>query len=51
MTTIMRRLREWHIHVLPSLTLEITPTRFRVPDLVIFDRNTNAENFAMTSVP
>jgi Uma2 family endonuclease len=44
-------LREWHIRVLRSITLEITPTRFRVPDLVIFDRDTNAENFVRTSVP
>ena len=43
--------RDWHIRVLPSLTLEITPTRFRVPDLVIFDRSINAETFTRRLAP
>jgi Uma2 family endonuclease len=31
------------ISVLPSLTLQITPTRFRVPDLVIYDHPDETE--------
>lgn len=44
-------LREPSISVLPSLTLQITPTRFRVPDLVIYDRPLTAEEFEMTMPP
>ena len=32
-----------NIRVLPSFTLQITPTRFRVPDLVIFGGDRSAQ--------
>ena len=36
---------------LPSFTLQINPTRFRVPDLVLYDRAALTENPVMTDVP
>jgi len=42
---------EWSIRGLVSLTLQITPTRFRVPDLVLYDREVNAKTFEMTMAP
>jgi len=42
---------DWHIWVIPSLTLQITPTRFRVPDVAIFNRNVRGESPAVTTAP
>jgi Uma2 family endonuclease len=39
------------LRVLPSFTLQITHTRFRVPDLVIFDRNIPHKGITKMSVP
>jgi Uma2 family endonuclease len=39
------------IIVLPSFTLQITPTRFRVPDLVIFGADIPHKEITKTSVP
>jgi Uma2 family endonuclease len=44
-------MREPKLSVLPSLTLQITPTKFRVPDLVIYDRRMDAAEFEMTMPP
>jgi hypothetical protein len=35
--------------ILPSFTLQITPTRFRVPDLVLFDRSIPRKEITKTS--
>jgi Uma2 family endonuclease len=40
-----------NIRVLPSFTLRITPTRFRVPDLVIFGGDIPHQEITKTSVP
>jgi Uma2 family endonuclease len=39
------------IIILPSFTLQVTPTRFRVPDLVLIDRNIPSKEITKTSVP
>jgi hypothetical protein len=39
------------IRVLPSFTLQITPTRFRVLDLVVFDGDILPKEIQKTSVP
>jgi Uma2 family endonuclease len=43
--------KEWGILVMPSYTIQITPTRFRVPDLMIFDSGTPREDIAVTITP
>ena len=45
------RKKEWGVFVRPSYTIQITPTRFRVPDLMIFDIGTPREEIAVTIVP
>jgi Uma2 family endonuclease len=40
-----------NIRVLPSFTLEITPTRFRVPDVVIFGGDVPHKEITKASVP
>lgn len=42
---------ESHSTILPSLTLQITPTRFRVPDIVIFAGKVRGRDLASTVVP
>ncbi|MGD0646999.1 MAG: Uma2 family endonuclease [Acidobacteriaceae bacterium] len=42
---------DWQIYVRPSLTLQITTARFRVPDFAIFDHKPAAEGSATTTVP
>jgi Uma2 family endonuclease len=39
------------IYVLPSLTIQITPTRFRVPDIAIFDTLVRNEKPVVTTPP
>jgi Uma2 family endonuclease len=31
--------KQWNIRVLPELRIRITPTRYRIPDVVVFDRS------------
>jgi Uma2 family endonuclease len=46
-----QRREKSNIRVLPSFTLPITPTRFRVPDLVIFGGDVPHKEITKTSVP
>jgi Uma2 family endonuclease len=32
------RQREWNIRVLPEQRIQVAPTRFRIPDVAVFDR-------------
>ena len=36
---------EWNLRVLPELRVQTSPTRFRVPDVVVFDRGRPIERF------
>lgn len=37
--------REWNVRVMPELRVQTSPTRFRVPDVVVFDRTRPVERF------
>jgi Uma2 family endonuclease len=37
---------EWNVRVRPELRVQIAPTRFRVPDVAILDRNLPLERIA-----
>jgi Uma2 family endonuclease len=39
------------VWILPSLTIQITATRYRVPDIVVFDVDVSEEEPAVTSEP
>ena len=39
------------IRVLPSLTIQITPTRYRVPDITVYDRDISQETPAVSTAP
>jgi Uma2 family endonuclease len=39
------------VWILPSLTIQITATRYRVPDIVVFDVDVSEEEPAVTSAP
>ena len=41
--------REWNIRVRPELRLRVSPTRFRVPDVAILDRNQPTEPVLTTA--
>jgi hypothetical protein len=47
---LSKQREKWEIRILPSFTLQITPTRFRVPDLVLFERSKSSEHPSMASV-
>jgi Uma2 family endonuclease len=37
------RQREWKIRVVPELRVQVSPTRYRVPDVTVLDRNVPIE--------
>jgi Uma2 family endonuclease len=39
------------IRALPSLTIQITPTRYRVPDIAVFDCDVSQDTPAVTTAP
>lgn len=42
--------KEWNIRVRPELRVQVSPTRYRVPDVVVFNRDNPIEQF-LTSPP
>lgn len=40
-----RHQSSWNIRVRPELRVQVSPTRFRVPDVVVLDRDQPVEQF------
>jgi hypothetical protein len=38
--------KEWNIRVVPVLRVQVTPSRFRVPDVAVLDRDLGIEQIA-----
>jgi hypothetical protein len=47
---LSKQREKWEIRIPPSFTLQVTPTRFRVPDLVLFERSKSSGHPSMASV-
>ncbi|MEO8724595.1 MAG: Uma2 family endonuclease [Acidobacteriaceae bacterium] len=46
----LQHAREWNIRVRPELRVQVSPTRYRVPDVVVFERDNPIEQI-LTSAP